>query len=510
MSDDATPRLGLPYVAAGQAQKHVTVNEAFARLDGLVQTAVESRAETDEPAEPADGALYILPEDATGETWGDHDAGELMRFEAGGWTSLPVSAGHIAWVVDEAVLVVFDGEAWTAVEAGEGEEVSFQNIPLLGVGTTADGTNPLAAKLNKVLLAAKTAGEGGDGDLRVTISKETAGDTAALLFQTNYGGRAEFGLLGADDATLKVSADGSSWHEAFSVAKATGKVTFALTPLRQTQVTVFTAGGTYDVPAWARRLRLVCIGAGGGGGAGAAGTNAANRAGGGGGGAGGRASEEIDVAELSGATLSIVIGSGGSGGAGVTGTASGAAGSAGGDSTIADGAQILLAATGGGGGGGGSTSNGAAGTGGTGDTLSNPGGAGSTAGSPIAGSDTTRGDGAGGGGGAGGVNTSGTTTSGKEGGHGYLIGNAAGRRATRGSGGAAGAAGSAGADKAWQRGLGAGGGGGGGIASSNGGAGGAGGAPGGGGGGGGATRDTYTSGAGGAGARGEVWIIAIG
>lgn len=510
MSDDATPRLGLPYVAAGQAQKHVTVNEVFARLDGLVQTAVESRAETDEPADPADGALYILPEDAEGDTWGDHAADELLRFEAGGWTSLPVSAGHIAWVRDEAVLVVFDGETWNAVEVGEGEAVSFQNIPLLGVGTTADETNPLAAKLNKVLLAAKTAGEGGDGDLRVTISKEAAGDTAALLFQANYGGRAEFGLLGNDDATLKVSADGSSWHDAFTIARATGKATFALSALRPTQVTVLTASGSYDVPAWARRLRLVCIGAGGGGGAGAAGTNAANRAGGGGGGAGARASEEIDIAELSGATLTVVIGSGGSGGGGVTGTASGAAGSVGGDTTIADGAQILLAATGGGAGGGGSTSNGAAGTGGTGDTPANAGGPGSTAGSPMPGGDSTRGDGAGGGGGAGGLNTSGTTTSGKEGGHGYLIGNAAGRRATRGSGGASGGAGSAGSDKAWQRGLGAGGGGGGGIASTNGGSGGAGGAPGGGGGGGGATRDSYTSGSGGAGGRGEAWIIAIG
>ena len=43
MSDDATPRLSLPYLAAAQAQKHVTLNEGLARLDGLVQTSVESR-----------------------------------------------------------------------------------------------------------------------------------------------------------------------------------------------------------------------------------------------------------------------------------------------------------------------------------------------------------------------------------------------------------------------------------------------------------------------------------
>lgn len=111
MSDDATPRLGLPYVAAGQAQKHVTVNEAFARLDGLVQTAVVSRAVTAQPAGPEDGALYILPAGATGDAWAAEAEGALMRFEAGGWTRLEPRPGHIVWITDESLALVFDG-AW--------------------------------------------------------------------------------------------------------------------------------------------------------------------------------------------------------------------------------------------------------------------------------------------------------------------------------------------------------------------------------------------------------------
>lgn len=506
MSDDATPRLGLPYVAAGQAQKHVTVNEAFARLDGLVQTAVVSRTVPAQPADPGDGALYILPAGATGDAWSGKPAGALARFEAGGWTVIASDAGRLAWIGDEGLLAVFDGADWVPVDAA----VSFQDLPLLGIGATADETNPLTARLNKVLLTARTGADGGDGDLRVTVNKETAGDTGALLFQTGYGGRAEFGLLGDDNATLKVSADGSTWHEAFTVDRATGRTSFALSPLPQSQVSVFTAGGSYSIPAWARRLQMVCIGGGGGGGAGAAGTTAANRAGGGGGGAGGRSFEEVDVAELSGGALTVTIGSGGAGATGVTGTTSGGNGGAGGESSIADGAQVLLAATGGGGGGGGSTVSGVAGGGGVGNSPANAGGAGSTAGVPVAGLDSTRGDGPGGGGGAGGLNTVGSTSSGKEGGHGYVIGSASGRRATRGAGGSLGASGAAGADKAWQRGAGAGGGGGGSQAGANGGSGGAGGAPGGGGGGGAGCRDTFTSGPGGSGGRGEVWIIAIG
>jgi hypothetical protein len=50
MSNDVTPRLSLPFVAAGQAQKHITVNEALGKLDGLVQLAV--RAVRSPPSRP--------------------------------------------------------------------------------------------------------------------------------------------------------------------------------------------------------------------------------------------------------------------------------------------------------------------------------------------------------------------------------------------------------------------------------------------------------------------------
>ena len=109
MSDDATPRLSLPYLAAAQAQKHVTLNEGLSRLDGLVQTAVESRATDAQPASPDDGALYIMTASATGADWAGKAAGAVMRYEAGAWAEMAVGPGHIAYVVDEAVLVVFDG-----------------------------------------------------------------------------------------------------------------------------------------------------------------------------------------------------------------------------------------------------------------------------------------------------------------------------------------------------------------------------------------------------------------
>ncbi|WP_426032359.1 DUF2793 domain-containing protein [Caulobacter sp. DWP3-1-3b2] len=117
MSDDATPRLSLPYVAAGQAQKHITVNEAFARLDGLVQLAVESRTIVAQPVAPADGAIHILPAAATGAFWAGKAAGLLTRFEAGAWEALTPAAGWLAWVKDEGHAVISDGATWTPLAA---------------------------------------------------------------------------------------------------------------------------------------------------------------------------------------------------------------------------------------------------------------------------------------------------------------------------------------------------------------------------------------------------------
>ena len=64
MSD--TTHLGLPYLAAAQAQKHVTHNEALTRLDALVQLAVIKRSLASPPASPAEGDRYLVAASPTG------------------------------------------------------------------------------------------------------------------------------------------------------------------------------------------------------------------------------------------------------------------------------------------------------------------------------------------------------------------------------------------------------------------------------------------------------------
>lgn len=502
MSNDATPRLALPYVAAGQAQKHVTVNEAFARLDGLVQMAVETQTLSSAPNAPKDGSLYILAPSPTGTAWSGYSAGSVMRYEAGSWSALAIDEGTVAWLRDEDRLVVFDGQQWRSA----GADLSIiNNIQRLGVGTTADANNPVSLRLNRLLLTSKPASDGGTGDLRQTLNKDLANGVLSMLFQSGWSGRAEFGLLGSEDFSLKVSADGGNWQTAFDVTRASGKVNFPKGAARS-QVDIFTANGAYRIPDWAQRLEVILVGAGGGGASGSSGDATANRMGGGGGGAGGYVTETFDVSELSG-PLTVTVGGGGLGGVGVSGTASLRSGGAGTASSLSVNGAVVLSANGGagassisgGGGAGGAGSYGLGAAGGT--SVSN-----SVASSGAEG--VGAGPGAGGGGGA--LDTASVQRSGGNGGTGQGLGGAS-RRAPGGTGATSlGGSGNVGTGKAWARGTAGGGGGGSASASSNGGAGGHGGLPGGGGGGGGACRSASTSGRGGDGGRGEVWIMAIG
>ena len=66
MPTENTSRLNLPLIMSSQAQKHVTHNEAIARLDRLAQPAMESHAMATPPTGPDPDAAWLVPSGATG------------------------------------------------------------------------------------------------------------------------------------------------------------------------------------------------------------------------------------------------------------------------------------------------------------------------------------------------------------------------------------------------------------------------------------------------------------
>ncbi|MCC7320349.1 MAG: DUF2793 domain-containing protein [Rubellimicrobium sp.] len=207
---DLSPLLGLPYLLPAQAQKHVTHNEALERLDALVHLAVTRRDLAVPPPAPAAQERHIVAAGATGD-WAGH-AGEIALHDLGGWRFFVPQPGWRAEVLTEGIAVVFDGAAWQPALP------LLQNLPALGIGTTADATNALAVAAPASLLTHAGAGH------QLKINKAATGATASLLFQSDWSGRAEMGLAGGDDFGIKVSADGSGFTTALSVDRASGRV----------------------------------------------------------------------------------------------------------------------------------------------------------------------------------------------------------------------------------------------------------------------------------------------
>lgn len=212
---DTTPNLGLPYIMAAQSQKHVTHNEALRALDAIVQLSVLDRDLAAPPGSPADGARYIVAASPTG-AWTGH-SGSIAAYQDGAWAFYAPAEGWVVWIADEDVAVAWNGTAWAGLATGDG---SFTTV---GVNATADTTNRLAVAAAATLLNHAGAGH------QLKINKASAGQTASLLYQTGFSGRAELGLAGDDDFHFKVSPDGSTWKEAIVIDRTSGAVALPFT-----------------------------------------------------------------------------------------------------------------------------------------------------------------------------------------------------------------------------------------------------------------------------------------
>jgi hypothetical protein len=212
-----TRRLGLPLIDQGQAMKHITHNEALAQLDGIVQLSALSIV-TSPPATPGDDAIYIVGNPATG-SFATHEK-MIALYQNGGFSFVMPRIGWRCFVQEGNWFLVFNGTAWVDVVG------SRDRVQRFGINTDADDANKFAVNSSNILFTATPPTEGGAGDLRVKLNKAAAPNTASILYQSNWSGRAEMGLMGDDQFRFKVSVQGSEWKEAMVIDPATAFVQF--------------------------------------------------------------------------------------------------------------------------------------------------------------------------------------------------------------------------------------------------------------------------------------------
>lgn len=215
---ETSPNITLPYIMPSQAQKHVTHNEAIRMLDSLVQLAVVSASLSTPPIAPDEGTRYIVADNAVG-AWQGHEQ-KLAAYADGAWLFFPPKEGWLVWDTETATSLIYADSLWGLYADKLLTSVENAQINNLGVNTGPDPNNALSVRGNASLFTHNGS------DHRVSINKVAGSATASVLFQTAWGGRAEFGLIGSDDFSIKTSEDGSNWLTALQVNKTSGEVDF--------------------------------------------------------------------------------------------------------------------------------------------------------------------------------------------------------------------------------------------------------------------------------------------
>lgn len=232
---DRSGRLELPFILPAQAQKHVTHNEAIQKLDAIVQLSVSGFGLSEPPQAPAEGDVYVVGAAPTGD-WEGREGRLACRLSTG-WQFVLPKEGWIACDIASGGLRVFTNGLWRPL---------LQDVDLLGIGADADVENRLSVSSNSTLFSHSGS------DHRLKVNKAATPDTASLLFQSGWSGRAEMGLAGNDAFSIKVSEDGTNFLTALAVNPTNGSLSGAAITQNSTDPTLgrlmkvsdFGVGGT--------------------------------------------------------------------------------------------------------------------------------------------------------------------------------------------------------------------------------------------------------------------------
>jgi hypothetical protein len=198
---DTTTHLGLPYLLAAQAQKHVTHNEALRLLDAMVQLSVLDRTRTTPPASPADGNRHLVASGATG-LWAGWDL-NIAFWVDGDWIRLVPRTGWLVWVAAEGLFLVWTGATWEVV--GEPRDVSDAVFSLVN---DADPTKKATFSLAGISA----------GTTRSYTLPNTSSELAILAGTQTFSGNKTFSGTLTASGTVTVSAAGASIGTATTTA----------------------------------------------------------------------------------------------------------------------------------------------------------------------------------------------------------------------------------------------------------------------------------------------------
>jgi hypothetical protein len=108
---EASPRLALPFIVPGQAQKEHFHNQALLLADLLLHACVEGGPDESPPAEPQPGQAWLVASPAAGEWSGRSHC--VAGWTESGWRFVAPVEGMSVWKRDAGLWVHWTGSMWS-------------------------------------------------------------------------------------------------------------------------------------------------------------------------------------------------------------------------------------------------------------------------------------------------------------------------------------------------------------------------------------------------------------
>lgn len=203
----ATSNLELPLIASNQAQKHITHNEALSFLDDVVQVVVKSVSLTNPPTTMLPGDRFGIPEGAQGDWEGL--GGSIATWSSNQWSLLTAKQGWTIFDLETQSVMAWSGSEWRSTTAS-----LPSSVDQLRINAEADLLNRLSVAGDASLFSHSGGGH------QLKVNKSGASDTASVLFQNEFTGCAEVGVVGSNQFQIKTSNGGASWTTGLVVTEA--------------------------------------------------------------------------------------------------------------------------------------------------------------------------------------------------------------------------------------------------------------------------------------------------
>lgn len=232
-----SPKFGITYLEGSQAQKHISANEGFRRVEALTQIVVIDRNLTTPPGSPANLDTYIPAATATGDWTGAEN--DIAFYDLDEWVIVPPAEGMIAYIDDENQWVYWNGTSWA--------DLPFSSAAFSGARVRLSSAQTIPVNTNTAFVWGT---EDYDTDAYHANVTETATDISFTASDTISSAGSNFGSFSAGDVIRVQGTTGGTNDGTYTIATASASTITT----DQTTISTQSAGPSVTVTTGAHLL----------------------------------------------------------------------------------------------------------------------------------------------------------------------------------------------------------------------------------------------------------------